>query len=82
MTHHMRQKNFTFGGNPLSHQIWATLEEILCLAKYGLLGGNPLSHQIWTTLEEILCLTKYGLLWRKYTLWSKSIRLGYFGGNF
>ena len=37
MTHHMRQKNFTFGGNPLSHQIWATLEEILRLAKYGLL---------------------------------------------
>ena len=69
MTHHMRQKNFTFGGNPLSHQIWATLKEILCLAKYGLLwrksfvspdmgyfGGNPLSHQIWATLEEIYTL--------------------------
>ena len=66
MTHHMRQKNFTFGGNPLSHQIWATLEE------------NPLSCQIWATLEEIHCLTIYGLLWRKSFV---SPNMGYFGGN-
>ena len=56
MTHHMRQKNFTFGGNPLSHQIWATLEETFVSPNMGYFGGNPLSHQIWATLEEICTL--------------------------
>ena len=49
MTHSKRQRN------PLSHKIWATMEEIY--------GGNLLFHKIWATMEEIHCFTKYGLLW-------------------
>ena len=54
-----------YGGNPLFHKIWATMEEIHCFTKYGLLWRKSIVSQNMGYYGVIVFMEEFGLLWSK-----------------